>query len=130
MGEWLRMFGNYMDFIEKNMDISALKRNVTADNIANFNTPNFKSSEVSFDHMFEKGGSIGLKQTGSNHLMENNDKSSPSVFANIGAKERSDGNNVDLNVEMVEMIKNNSYYSKSVQAMNKELLLNKLAIGN
>lgn len=124
------MFGNYIDFIEKNMDISALKRNVTADNIANFNTPNFKASEVTFDHMFEKGGSIGLKRTGGHHLVGTNENSSPTIFENVGAKERSDGNNVDLNVEMVEMIKNNSYYSKAVQAMNKELLLNKLAIGN
>jgi flagellar basal-body rod protein FlgB len=123
------MFGSYIDFIEKNMDISALKRNVTSDNIANFNTPNFKANKVSFDHVFETRQSSSIKTTDDKHIFGVTNQGKPIVYQDVGTKERVDGNNVDLNLEMIEMIKNNSTYSKAVQAMNKELLLNKMAIG-
>lgn len=123
------MFGGYMDFIEKNMDVATLKRNVISDNIANYNTPDFKASKVSFDHLFEKNGNLSLKQSKSSHLNGFHEAGTPVLYQDTETKERVDGNNVDLNVEMIDMIKNNSYYNKSVQAINKEFFLMKTAIG-
>lgn len=123
------MFGEYLNFIEKNMDVAALKRNVISDNIANFNTPDYKANKVSFEHMFEKRADIELKGTKMKHLEGTNSKSQPIVYHDTQTKERLDGNNVDLNVEMIDTIKNNSYYSKAVQAINKEFYLIKTAMG-
>ena len=123
------MFGGYMDFIEKNMDVATLKRNVISDNIANYNTPDFKATKMSFDHLFETSSGISLKQSKSSHLGGSGALKEPVLYQDVNTKERVDGNNVDLNVEMIDMIKNNSYYNKTVQAINKEFFLMKTAIG-
>lgn len=123
------MFGGYLDFIEKNMDVASLKRNVISDNIANYNTPDFKATKVSFDHLFESSGDLSLKQSKSNHLSGTSERKEPVLYQDTQTKERVDGNNVDLNVEMIDMIKNNGYYNKAVQAINKEFYLLKTAIG-
>lgn len=123
------MFGEYINFIEKNMDVAAVTRNVIADNIANYNTPDFKATKVSFDHLFEKSGDLSLKQSATKHFNRLGASTSPMLYQDTETKERVDGNNVDLNVEMIDMIKNNSYYNKAVQAVNKEFFLMKTAIG-
>lgn len=123
------MFGGYVDFIERNMDVAALKRNVISDNVANYNTPDFKATKVSFDHLFEQSGALSLKQSQTKHLNSLGNHTEPVLYQDAQTKERVDGNNVDLNVEMLDMIKNNSYYNKAVQAINKEFFLLKTAIG-
>lgn len=124
------MFGKYIDFIEKNMDVASIKRNVISDNIANYSTPDFKASKLSFDKFFDQGGELELKGTYGKHITQDSENGKIDIFQETGGKERLDGNNVDLNVEMLDMIKNNSYYTQAVQAINKEFYLNKKAIGN
>lgn len=122
------MFGNYVNFLEKSMDVNSLKRNVNADNIANINTPGFKAGTVDFDFLM-KGSMLETKKTDEKHIDINSGNSEPKINYNQGTKERYDENNVDLNKEMVDMIKNNYMYGISVQAINKEFALNKTALG-
>lgn len=124
------MFGDYVNFLEKNMDVAALKRNVIADNISNYNTPEFKATKVSFEHMFEASKGLSLKQSATKHLSDSTNGDTPTLYQDTKTQEREDGNNVDLNVEMIDMIKNNGYQKKAVQAINKEFYLMKTAIGN
>lgn len=122
------MTSNYVNFLEQTMDYSALKRKTNADNISNINTPNFKATKVAFDNLFEKEMQVKPITSREKHINNGND-SGVSLYKDTSTKERYDGNNVDLNQEMVEMIKNNYSFSLSVQAINKEFVLNKSALG-
>lgn len=125
----VNMFGNYVDFLEKSMDVSSLKRSVGADNIANINTPGFKAGSVDFDLMLDEQV-LSPKKTNEKHLDINSGQGEdPRINRRSSTKERYDENNVDLNKEMTDMIKNNYNYSLSVQAINKEFALNKTALG-
>lgn len=123
------MFGEYVNFLEKNMDVTALKRNVISNNISNYNTPGFKASKVNFEHIFNNQNGVSLKRTNDHHIAGSVTKNQPHIVQDLMTKERFDGNNVDLNVEMMDMIKNNSHHTKAVQAINKEFMLNRLALG-
>lgn len=47
-------FGKTLDILHRSMDVSMLRRNVIADNIANADTPNFKRSVVNFEASLKK----------------------------------------------------------------------------
>lgn len=117
---------NYLSLIEKAMDISAFQRKVTANNVSNYNTPGFKATEVKFEN-FYKDQEMNVKSTNDKHIQlnQNND----AVYVEKNTQERSDGNNVDLNKEMAEMIKNNYRYNLAVSAFNKETGLIRTALG-
>lgn len=127
------MFDSYVNFLEKTMDVSALKRKTTADNISNYNTPDFKASTVDFNNALES--MLQKKETSTNepdnakHIPISSIDNEDLVQKDYTTEERADGNNVDLNKEMTEMVKNNYLFSVTVQAVNKEFGLHKLAIG-
>jgi len=124
------MTGDYVQFLQKTMDVSALKRKTNADNIANVNTPNFKATTVNFDQLFEEKGYLKTKTTDSKHIpMTFANKSDVSLEKDVTTKAGTDGNNVDLNQEMISMVKNNYLFGMSVQAINKEFALEKAALG-
>ena len=123
------MSNGYMDFLQQTMDYSAVKRKTNADNIANLNTPDFKATKVLFDNLLDEQVRFSSKKTHERHIPIGTDAGKPELVKDYSTKERYDGNNVDLNEEMVEMIKNNHLYSVTVQAINKEFALNRTAIG-
>lgn len=127
------MFDHYVDLVEQVMDVSAVKRKTIADNISNYNTPGFKASSVAFEHMFQgvikDEGKVSLKGTEEKHITSRFNENEVIIEKDYSTQERSDGNNVDLNAEMVEMIKNNYLFDVTIQAVNKEFSLHKLAIG-
>ena len=125
----ITMIDNYLDFLQKDMNVSTLKRNVIADNITNYNTPNFKANKVDFSQMFNSDLAFDLKATNNKHITMSQMNSEPTVYKDITTKAREDGNNVDLDSEMVDMLKNNNNYSEAVQAMNKEFFLMRTAMG-
>lgn len=114
------------------MDYSTVNRKVIADNIANYNTPGYKAKALRFEEIVERNSGIALNTTNEKHI----NNQSPSmvvpgyeeVETSTGSS-RIDGNNVDQTSEMINMLKNNSMYSHSVNAINKEFSLIKIAIG-
>jgi flagellar basal-body rod protein FlgB len=130
LGGGMYMFGAYLDMIQKQMEVSTLKRNVNADNITNYNTPNFKAGVVKFDQLLDKEASLSLKETNNKHIPLGGEKSNePIITKDVTTEARQDGNNVDLTQEMVETIRNNYLFNLTVQASNHEFTLNRIAIG-
>lgn len=124
------MTSDYVNFLEKTMDVSVLKRNVNADNISNVNTPNFKATTVNFDQLFDEKGYLQTKTTNDKHIkMTFANNSDVKMEKDTTTKAGADGNNVDLNQEMVSMVKNNYVFGMGVQAINKEFTLEKTALG-
>lgn len=116
----------YIGLTERAMDISAFQRNVISNNVANYNTPDFKAVDVRFDEFF-KNEEMSMKKTNEKHLSFDNDEKA--VYVEKDTKMRFDGNNVDLNKEMTEMIRNNYRFNNAVRAFNKEVNMMRTVLG-
>lgn len=118
---------SYVNSLKSVMDFSVAKREAISNNIANLNTPNFKTKDVSFVSPFEKR--MEIFKTNKKHLDFNSNEKGFVVNERTGTAVRTDGNNVDLNKEMVELMKNNSTFSLAIEALNKHSSMRSSARG-
>jgi flagellar basal-body rod protein FlgB len=88
--------------IKKVLDYSAARQRVIANNIANVETPGFKAKDVSFEEEFMNA----LKSNDVERALE----IQPSVYETDNISLRNDGNNVDLEKEVVSLEKNRSTF--------------------
>jgi flagellar basal-body rod protein FlgB len=117
-----------------------MKRQKTiTNNIANVDTPNYKRKDVNFKKTLQKkvdeyssdSHNLSLANTDDKHIKNNNQNANSQqnlkVVTDDTGNYRNDRNNVDIDVEMAEMAKNQIYYSTlSQQISNKFQLLNKV----
>lgn len=111
------MFDINFDVLPKAMDASLKKQQAIAQNIANYNTPNYKRKTVSFEDELltavENQNQLKLKTNKEQHL--NNTLSLEKVQAKELVQDktliRNDGNNVDIDSEVSDMIQNTLKYN-------------------
>lgn len=124
--------------LNKVLDISALKGQVIANNIANVDTPNFKRGEVIFEDKLKEAlaskKSYNRLRTTDHHHMQGQNKSlsldsfQPDVKIDSNLTYRNDGNNVDIDVEMADNAKNKLLYDAVEQSLNNEFRMLRMAI--
>ncbi|MGF7535624.1 flagellar basal body rod protein FlgB [Bacillus mexicanus] len=127
------LFGDFVPYLNSVMDYSSVNRKVIANNIANYNTPDYKVKTASFENAMDSGDDIELETTNKLHISNKKNSKDPlnyEVVETSDGSSRVDGNNVDQTAEMIKMLKNNALYTTSVNALNKEFSLTKIAIGN
>ncbi|HFU75637.1 MAG TPA: flagellar basal body rod protein FlgB [Arcobacter sp.] len=119
----------------KNLDYRAQRQKVIAGNIANINTPNYKTKDVSFEQELQKAqksNDLKLKITHHNHIPFeiNNGKINhkPEVFEVKGLEEQNDGNNVSLDSQISEMSKNSVIYDAIKNSIKKDARWFKLMV--
>lgn len=118
-----------MRFIKYGLDASALREKVIANNMANINTKDFKKSYVSFEENLNKAtGKFSLKRTKNQHLSGNSDDSLISVKEDNSTSMRSDGNNVDMDLEKVNQAANTLMYNALITQANSKLSMTKSVI--
>ncbi|CDX03087.1 Flagellar basal body rod protein FlgB [Desulfitobacterium hafniense] len=123
MSDWLNT--PVINILEKSLDASSLRYKVLANNVANEDTPDFKRSDVDFDlllgeAMGQTGGELPLKVTSERHLQKTG-FSSNGVVQDQGTTYRNDGNNVDIDKEMVNVAENGIYYNSVTRAISAQL---------
>ncbi len=116
------LFGNSILTMKTSLDYLWTKQSVTSNNIANADTPGFKSSYVSFEDEFKEKLDAALS-TGKNANIQNvlsqTDILKVSTTVNDGL--RIDENNVNLEVEMIELAKTEQQYSYALSALNSDI---------
>lgn len=124
----INIFGPTISMLEKVLDFRSLRHTITAANIANADTPHYKSVHVNFEDELEKAlppddNRLKVKTTNENHFPRQIDVSQLSATIGIepGTSERADGNTVDLDHEIVKMSKNQLMYSALSQAVGRKL---------
>ena len=103
-----------IDVSSRAMAASTLRHEVLSNNIANVNTPNFKRSHVRFEDLLKK--ELGLEDDPLMPVVRTDDRHLPLAYRGVIEQEnttnmRLDGNNVDIDVEMAEVAKNQLYYN-------------------
>ena len=109
-----------MELMARLLDVAALRQDVTAQNVANVNTPGFRTLEVTFED--------ALKQQLTANAKPNLAEIHPEVVAGAGGMERFDGNNVDIDLEMARLQKNAIYFKVYTQILANELAQHRSAI--
>ncbi len=120
--------------LNRAMDITWRAKEVTADNIANADTPGYKRSEVLFANNLQEASHLGpgvkrLTRTDPRHIQGRSGASDSIAVERITASSyRNDGNNVDIDAEMAALTKNNLLYEALSQSMSNEIRLLRIAI--
>lgn len=103
----MNIFDNsMMSLLRQGLDAGSMRQRTIANNVANINTPGFKKSYVSFEDRLKeaidsKGGP--LKGSHPMHIGVAAKETRPEVKQVKGTTMRLDGNNVDIDEEMVNL---------------------------
>lgn len=114
-----------LEVLTKALDAAALRQRTIAHNIANVNTPGFKRYYVTFEEQLRRAlqveGGLSLYRTHPEHLPRSTFSIEPRVEQERTTAMREDGNNVDIDREMVELAMNSINYNLAVQQLNGRL---------
>ncbi len=117
-----------IDLLQKGLDAAWTRNSVITNNIANVDTPGFKSSSVEFEAAMKRAmeaesGGFAAKTTSAKHFdfsSDSTEKVKPAVVANTSTSYRSDGNNVDIDYESIELAKNTFWYYSMIEQVSSE----------
>lgn len=109
--------------LEKALSASSLRQKTISNNIANVNTPKFKRSEVLFEDILQQKMSgtqqLDLAKTNEKHISTQSQALAPTMRMVADNSFRTDGNNVDIDIEMANMAKNSIYYDALAQQLSR-----------
>lgn len=123
--------------LENALDAAARRHGAIAQNLANVDTPGFKRREVVFSQKLRESleavaapGRIRLLRTHPLHLdvaVERPEEVSAREVKEAGLSQRADGNNVDVDREMVELLRNAIQYNALVSVISRRLAFLRLS---
>ncbi|HQO01066.1 MAG TPA: flagellar basal body rod protein FlgB [Spirochaetota bacterium] len=129
---------NYL--LERSLDVEMTRRRVIANNIANVDVPHFKRSEVNFESELRRVVEDNRRQdnrypaimTDERHIpfyVERNIRDvRPRINLDYNTTMRNDGNNVDIEKEIVDASKSQMRYNTYVTSISSNLRMLKLVM--
>ena len=119
---------NVSDLLFQQLNFRGEKQKVIANNIANINTPNYKTKDLSFNGVLDKtmkNNDLQLAVTNKNHIRaemnSNTNKDSDYKLYDVkNLEEQNDGNNVNLDTQMSEMSKNSILFDAIKNSVKKD----------
>lgn len=111
------------NYLPRAMTAASIRQEVIANNIANVNTPNYRKSVVDFEELLareiygeEPDGKLDLIRTHDKHLPFKplDFHAEPTILQDTTHTMRVDDNNVDIDIEMATLAKNQLYYNALV----------------
>lgn len=133
---WDKLFSS-INILQKGMEASWTRDAVIRNNIANAETPGFKSSDVEFESVFvdtlataEGRGSFKPKLTREKHIQIGGltGDLNARVVENKNTAMLFNENNVDVEAEQVKLAQNSLYYNTLLTKLNGELARLKMAV--
>ncbi|MDK2836580.1 MAG: flagellar basal-body rod protein FlgB [Thermosediminibacterales bacterium] len=122
----LKSFFEISPILEKTLDSVWLRNEIIAENLANVDTPGYKSKEVVFEQilrneMMKRGSKMKIARTHPLHITNEYDvvNIKPEIRIKNNSSLRNDKNNVDIDLEMAELTKNTLKYDVLSQLIKK-----------
>ena len=110
-----------LNYLPRAMTAASMRQEVVAHNIANVNTPNFRKKNLEFEEALAREiygeklpeGQLQMVRTHAQHLpfKKLNVHAEPQVIDDNTTIMRVDDNNVDIDIEMATLAKNQIYYN-------------------
>ncbi len=110
--------------IKNGLDAASMRQKAISSNIANVNTEGYKAEKVEFESELKRAlgnGGVGMESTSESHIGGAAAKVSPRTVSDESNSMNENGNNVDIDSEMVSLSANEIYYSALVEQMNIKL---------
>ena len=114
------------DLLFNQLSFRGNRQDVISSNIANINTPNYKTKDLVFEDEIKKiddSKDLKLFTTNSKHLSSSNEAAKlnqPNLIQVEGLEEQNDGNNVNLDTQMSEMSKNKVLFDALQSSIKKD----------
>ena len=112
--------GNIVDLLEAGMKAERLRQQTIASNIANIETPGYRRLDVKFDELLAKA----LKSSDSANV----DEIEPEIYQPQNTPVRSNGNDVNMEAEVGNLVKNSLRYTAYARIMQKRFTQIEMAI--
>ena len=118
----MSLFSGTISDLERGLNFSTLKSKAISQNIANVDTPGYKSKDVSFNQLLNeaKNSSFQAYRTDHRHFDFKTSRSGEGTFSSQ-FRYRSNGNGVDMDKEQANLATNTIYYNALVDRMNGKL---------
>lgn len=118
----MRLFDKTFTSLEGALDFASKRNQMISNNIANSDTPFYKSKDVLFKTHLQKAldKQLDNKRTHQKHFKFSNVNAPFHVITNNHTTFNHNGNNVDMDKEMANLAKNQIYYQGVVDNINSK----------
>ena len=120
-----KMIFNYdrvVNNLAADLDNRVSQQKVIASNIANIDTPNYKAKDLKFHRILSDNmDGLQMKRSHALHMTDGSGGIRHNELIESPTPGRPDGNNVNIDDEMLKMTENNIQYNVSVQMLSKQL---------
>lgn len=116
------------DYLSRGMTAASIRHEAISHNIANVNTPNFRKTVVEFEDLLAREiygdepeeGKLQMVRTNDRHLPHKPSTyhAEPNMVEDLGTIMRVDDNNVDIDIEMATLAKNQLYFNALATQLN------------
>ena len=123
------LFGQTISILEKSADLRVQRHNLIAANVANIDTPNYRSFDIVVEAEIKKmtgpAQTLPLARTDPGHMATGPEALSPSgatprAEAARAYSLRQDGNSVDLDREMTKLGQNQLLYDSAMEILARK----------
>jgi len=123
------LFGGTMSLLQRTLNLRSAQHHAVSANIANADTPHYRSFEVAVDEELRKlrpdGRRLEIARTQTVHMPQPVNPATDSVKLRAGAVSgfslRADGNTVDIDRAMADLAENTLKYKTSAQILSAKL---------
>lgn len=123
--------------LQTSLNLRQLRQEVISSNIANSQTPGYKSKKLDFEEALADAldidENVSMKAIHPNHYNVGGgglDTLKPFIYEDPNGEVSNDGNTVDREAQMSEMANNKILYDATVQLLNKKLAQIKYVLTN
>jgi flagellar basal-body rod protein FlgB len=136
----MNSFSRSVDLLHRAMDVSTLRYQVSANNLANSEVPNFKRTVVNFESELKRaieseknaGDSFQMLRSDERHLSSSTPRNyqdvEPRRVLDYATTAKANGNNVDAETEAMEILKTQLNYQLLTQMQNFHFQQMKIAL--
>ena len=115
-------YNKVVDLISRQLDERVVRGELIASNIANVDTPGYKSRDLQFGKILsEEMESIHLKKTNPKHIGDTPHGLDTGKIVENQEPGRPDGNNIDINREVLKLTKNTMEYNGRVALLARRM---------
>lgn len=125
------LFDRTVSGLNKTMDLTWRRNQALSSNIANAETPQYRSIDLSFGKELEqafKVGSPDIGATDARHISVSGATESSEVVQDLSGATKPDGNNVDIDLQMGRLAQNSGDYMNAARLIRRQIGLLRTAI--
>lgn len=117
----MKIFSETINSLENAVNRSAVKQKVISQNIANVDTPNYKSKEITFKQSLDSEvNRLQATKTDQRHLSFGLGQESYLIKSKANTSYQANGNNVDVDREMSDLAENQIYYNALIDRLSSK----------